>query len=74
MAISSMVNPFDEKFKNYIININDSAKLLEVNLNTNKNFYSRVKRASGLLLSKRNYTWKWWGFPHSMAFRYKVLW
>jgi len=53
LAISSMVNPFDEKFKDYIISIKDFAKLLGVNLSTNKNFYSRVKKASGILLSKR---------------------
>jgi len=53
LAISSMVNPFDEEFKDYMISIKDFAKLLEVNLSTNKNFYSRIKRASGLLLSKR---------------------
>ena len=53
LAISSMVNPLDKEFKDYIISIKDFAKLLDVNLSTNKNFYSRVKRASGLLLSKR---------------------
>jgi len=53
LAISSMVNPFDEKFKEYVISIKDFAKLLGVNLSTNKNFYSRVKKASGILLSKR---------------------
>jgi len=51
--IASMVNSLDEEFKDYIISIKDFAKLLEVDLSTNKNFYSRVKRASGLLLSKR---------------------
>ncbi|MBU3114756.1 replication initiation protein [Clostridium lacusfryxellense] len=53
LAISSMVNPLDKEFKDYIISIKDFAKLLDVNLSTNKNFYSRIKRASGLLLSKR---------------------
>ena len=53
LEIASMVNPFDEEFKDYIISIKDFAKLLEVDLSTNKNFYSRFKRASGLLLSKR---------------------
>lgn len=53
LAISSMVNPLDKEFKDYIISIKDFAKLLDVNLSTNKNFYSRVKRASGVLLSKR---------------------
>lgn len=53
LAISSMINPLDKEFKDYVINIKDFAKLLDVNLSTNKNFYSRVKRASGLLLSKR---------------------
>jgi len=53
LAISSMVNPFDEKFKDYVITIKEFAKLLGVNLSTNKNFYSRVKKASGILLSKR---------------------
>ncbi|MCB2293703.1 replication initiation protein [Clostridium algoriphilum] len=53
LAIASMVNPIDEESKEYIISIKEFAKLLEVELSTNKNFYSRVKRASGLLLSKR---------------------
>ena len=53
LAISSMVNPFDEEFKDYLISIKDFAKLLDVDLSTNKNFYSRVKKASGILLSKR---------------------
>lgn len=53
LAISSMVNPFDEEFKEYIISIKEFAKLLQIDLSTNKNFYSRVKRASSLLLSKR---------------------
>ncbi len=53
LAISSMVNPFDEEFKDYTISIRDFAKLLDVDLTTNKNFYSRIKRASSLLLSKR---------------------
>lgn len=53
LAISSMVNPFDEQFKEYIISIKEFAKLLQIDLSTNKNFYSRVKRASSLLLSKR---------------------
>jgi len=53
LLIASMVNPYDEDFKDYIISIKDFAKLLEVDLIANENFYSRVKRASGLLLSKR---------------------
>ena len=53
LAISSMVNPLDKEFKDYTISIKDFARLLGINLSTNKNFYSRVKRASGLLLSKR---------------------
>ncbi|MEK6263289.1 MAG: replication initiation protein [Clostridium sp.] len=53
LAIASMVNAFDEEFKDYIISIKDFAKFLEVDLSTNENLYSKVKRASGLLLSKR---------------------
>ena len=53
LAISSMVNPNDERFKDYVITIKEFAKLLNINLNTNKNFYGRIKRASGLLISKR---------------------
>jgi len=53
LAIASMVDPFDEDVKDYIISIKDFAKLLEVDLSTNKNFSSTIKRASGLLLSKR---------------------
>ena len=53
LAIASMVNAFDEEFKDYIISIKDFAKFLEVDLSKNENLYSKVKRASGLLLSKR---------------------
>ncbi|MFT5874935.1 MAG: plasmid replication initiation protein [Clostridium sp.] len=53
LAIASFINPFDENVNDYIINIKDFAKLLKVDLSTNKNLYSSVKRASGLLLSKR---------------------
>ena len=53
LKIASMVNPFDEDVKDYVISIKDFAKLLEIDLSTNRNFYSGVKRATGLLLSKR---------------------
>ncbi|WP_251862436.1 replication initiation protein [Clostridium sp. Marseille-Q2269] len=53
LAISSMVNPKDEEFKDYYLSVNEFAKLMNINLSKNTALYSRLKRKSSMLLSKR---------------------
>ncbi|AFK94369.1 MULTISPECIES: replication initiation protein [Thermoanaerobacterium] len=53
LAISSMVNPKDKEFKDYYITINEFAELMDINLSSNTGLYTRLKRLSGQLLSKR---------------------
>lgn len=53
LAVSSLVNPFDDELKEYEIKITEIAELLGVSLENNKDFYSRVKRKCDLLMSKR---------------------
>lgn len=53
LAISSMVNPNDEEFKEYFLSVNEFAKLMDIDLSKNTGLYSRLKRKSSTLLSKR---------------------
>ena len=53
LAISSMVNPNDEEFKEYYLSVNEFSKLMNIDLSRNTSLYSRLKRKSSTLLSKR---------------------
>ncbi|WP_338631775.1 replication initiation protein [Clostridium baratii] len=53
LAISSMVNPYDEDFKEYSMSVDEFAELMNIDLKRNTSIYSRLKRKSSLLLSKR---------------------
>lgn len=53
LAISSMVNPYDEDFKEYSMSVDEFAELMNIDLKRNTSLYSRLKRKSSLLLSKR---------------------
>lgn len=53
LAISSMVNPKDKEFKEYSLSVSEFAELMDIDINKNSGLYSRLKRKSSLLLSKR---------------------